>query len=468
MDDDRRLFDYTSGRWIYNENARLAERRGEFDVDALRNAAARSIRRRDTDVKSLVKLAEGGFNRVLQVTMVDNSQVLARLPYPSTEPKRLAVASEVATLALLRAHGLPVPRVHAYSIDATNPKLPGRPLGAAWFDLSEQQRLKVLLQLVQIEAKLQTIELPVSGSIYYDRDLPADAPRIAIPDSEFCIGPSTALKWWFKERATLPINRGPYVNAVDVLRAPALKEITWLQEYGRPRFPFQRAYRESMDYRLSQPSDHIRSLEAYLELAPKLLPSDGSLDRPLLRHPDLQPNNIFVSDDLDIVGLIDWQHASVLPLFLTAGIPKYFQNYEDPKLLAFRPPPRPDLSGLDDEEKADVLEDFRCRHIHFFYLAFTQPWHESSSGPCPISFPSAEADDIMRLQDMQEEVDLQLKRIRSFIGVGVDGWTDPDNYEAACFRSRQMRNDGLASLNTEHEREMTGRHWPFNDHDEDE
>ncbi|PLN78446.1 phosphotransferase family protein [Aspergillus taichungensis] len=521
-DDDHQLFDYTSGRWIYNESIRLAERHGEFDVDALRSAAAQSIRRRDSDVKSLIKLAEGGFNRVLQVTMVDGSQVLARLPYPSTEPKRLAVASEVATLALLRAHGLPVPRVHVYSTDATNPvgseyiimeKLPGRPLGAAWFNLSEQQRLKVLLQLVQIEAKLQTIEFPASGSIYYARDLPADEPRIAISDSDFCIGPSTALEWWFKERATLPINRGPFINTLDVLRAPALKEITWLQEYGRPRFSFQRAYRESMDYRLSQPGDHIRSLKAYLKLAPNLLPSDGSLNRPLLRHPDLQPDNIFVSDDLDIVGLIDWQHASVLPLFLNAGIPKNFQNYDDPESLVFRAPPRPDLGGLDDEEKADVLEDFRRRHIHFFYLAFTQrfnephframeqptnmltrrifihagepwegnnvplqadlvlmtkAWHKYSTGPCPISFPSAEADNIMRLQDMQEEVDLQLKRVRNFIGVAVDGWTIPDDYESACARSRKMRNDGLASLDTEHEREMTGRHWPFDDHDEDE
>lgn len=79
-----------------------------------------------------------------------------------------------------------------------------------------------------------------------------------------------------------------------------------------------------MGYQLPLPSDHIRSLEKYLKIVPNLLPSDKSLLRPLLRHPDLQPNNIFVSDDLDIVGLIDWQHASVLPLFLTAGIPKFF------------------------------------------------------------------------------------------------------------------------------------------------
>ena len=150
--------------------------------------------------------------------MLDGTKVLARLPYPSTQPKGFAVASEVATLALLRAHGLPVPRVYAYSTDATNPvgseyiimeKLPGRPLGDRWFELSDRERLKVLLQLVQFEAKLHAIQLPASGSIYYASDLPSDSPGIAVADSDLCIGPSAALKWWFAERASLRVDRGP-------------------------------------------------------------------------------------------------------------------------------------------------------------------------------------------------------------------------------------------------------------------
>ena len=202
----------------YNENIRLAERHGEFNLDALKSAAAQSLERCDTNIKNVSKLAEGGFNRVLQITMLDDTQVLVRLLYPSIEPKQLAVASEVATLALLRAHGLPVPRVYAYSTDARNPvgseyiimeKLPGRPLGDRWFQLSDRERLKVLLQLVQLEAKLHAIELPASGSIYYASGLPSDASRILIPDSDFCIGPDASLKWWFAERASLCIDRGP-------------------------------------------------------------------------------------------------------------------------------------------------------------------------------------------------------------------------------------------------------------------
>ncbi|KAL4870140.1 hypothetical protein BDV12DRAFT_184728 [Aspergillus spectabilis] len=425
----------------YNEKLRLAERYKELNVAELIRAAAQSIQIRDTHVRGLSKLAEGGFNHVLQSIMNDNTQILARLPYPSIQLKQLAVASEVATWNLLRAHGFPVPRVHAYSADANNPigseyiimeKLPGRPLGDIWVDMSDNQRLKVLLQPVQLETKRHAIELP------------ANTLRIDIPDSDFCTGPFATLRWWFGERATLA------AWTQSIFRDAALKELTWLRAYGRPRFPFECAYRETMKYQLSLPSDHMRSLEKYLK------------SLPLLRHPALQRNNIFVLDDFEIVGLTDWQHASVLPLFLAAGIPKFFQNYDDPESHAFRLPPPPDLEGMDDEEKAFALEDFLRRHTHFFYLAFTRRfnephfqtiqqstnmltrrifnhagepwegnniplqndlvlvielWHEYSTGPCPISFFSAEAKSFMQLQDMQEDVDLPLKRVRKRLAI---------------------------------------------------
>lgn len=203
----------------YNEPRRLAERRLTFNVDELKKAAAKSVNRPISDVKSCRKIAEGGFNRVLDISMKDGSSILARLPYLSTVPRRLAVASEVATLEFVRAHGIPTPRVLAYSVDANTvgseyilmEKLLGRPIGDAWFDLSEEERLKVLLEIVKLEAKLFAIKLPASGSIYYARDLSPGTPNIDIPGSEdgFCIGPYAALQWWFGERGDLNIDRGP-------------------------------------------------------------------------------------------------------------------------------------------------------------------------------------------------------------------------------------------------------------------
>lgn len=71
-------------------------------MDALLRAACHSVGRRLNGVASITKLAEGGFNRVLQITFNDGYAVLARLPYKKTVPKHYAVASEADTLALLR------------------------------------------------------------------------------------------------------------------------------------------------------------------------------------------------------------------------------------------------------------------------------------------------------------------------------------------------------------------------------
>lgn len=89
----------------FNEELRRAESRIQFDVDALARAACDSVGRQVNDVASITKLAEGGFNRVLQVTFDDGYAILARLPYKMTVPKHHTVASEAATLVFLRAHG---------------------------------------------------------------------------------------------------------------------------------------------------------------------------------------------------------------------------------------------------------------------------------------------------------------------------------------------------------------------------
>jgi hypothetical protein len=183
---------------------------------------AKCIDKTASEIAHVTKLAEGGFNRVLQFDLRDGTTLLARLPYPTTQPKHFAVASEVATLDLVRQHGLPVPKVLKYAASTSNPfgaeyiimeKIPGRPLGDAWFRLDETQRLKVIKQVVSLEAKLFDIDLPAYGSIYKKHDLAADVPRVTIPSpdgsDEFCMGPDASLRWWHMQREQLAIDRGP-------------------------------------------------------------------------------------------------------------------------------------------------------------------------------------------------------------------------------------------------------------------
>lgn len=260
-----------------------------------------------------------------------------------------------------------------------------------------------------------------------------------------------------------------------VLRAPAEKELAWIRVYGRPRFPFERAYRETFDYRKQDPKKHTNSLLQYLQLAQYLVPTCPELKLPILRHPDLQPNNIFVSEDFNVTGLIDWQHSVVLPTFLAGGMPRSFQNYGDEQSMLFVPPQLPeDFGSIDGDERSRVLEQFRRRHVHFFYLGFTQrmnerhwraleqtdgllkrrifdnagsPWEglntplrvdiarisqnwstivpanpDGTVPVCPVVLREQDMQEITALDKSLREVDSEMERIKEFLGIASDGW----------------------------------------------
>lgn len=104
-------------RCTYSEALCLDERRFSF-VSELKKLVAASIHKSAADIKSFDKLAEGAFNRIFAATVSDGTSILARLPYPSTQPKQLAIASEVATIDCLRPYGLPAPKIFEYVADS--------------------------------------------------------------------------------------------------------------------------------------------------------------------------------------------------------------------------------------------------------------------------------------------------------------------------------------------------------------
>ena len=191
-------------------------------MQELKRLTAQCINKNEKDITQFKKLAEGGFNRVFQVSMSDGSKLIARIPYPSTAPKFFAVASEVATMDFLRSHGIPVPKVYDYSATSENTvgaeyiimeMLQGSSIGDYWYLMTEEERLKIIFQIAEIEGKLFSIRLPASGSIYYTEDLDANTQRVELPDphgtSRFCIGPATSLNLWYRKRSLLSITRGP-------------------------------------------------------------------------------------------------------------------------------------------------------------------------------------------------------------------------------------------------------------------
>lgn len=156
--------------------------------------------------------------------MCDGFQLVGRVPYSITEPRRLVIASEVATMDFLRLHGIPIPCIYGYSATTDNPTgtehifmkyVRGTSLSDIWFDLAESARSTLVRKLVQLELQLFSIRLPASGSLYYAKDI-RDLPRkVHIPastatlDTRFCIGPDMTLVLWYGRRLGLQVDRDP-------------------------------------------------------------------------------------------------------------------------------------------------------------------------------------------------------------------------------------------------------------------
>ncbi|KAI6879690.1 hypothetical protein KC360_g7781 [Hortaea werneckii] len=517
----------------YNEQRRLDERHFAFDVSALLAAAAESVNRQKEDIKSFCKLSEGGFNRVFQVTMRDGLQIIARLPYPSTQPKFLATSSEVATMDLVRRHGVSTPLVYTYSADANNPvgseymvmeKVPGRCLADIWYELCDTERVKILGAIVDQEAKLFNIPLPAYGSIYKTSDLPRNIEHAKLKADavQFCIGPDASLGHWFGTRSQLDMSRGPATTCQQVLEGGVKKEKAWLHSYGKPRYPFDREYREMFKYSKGSPEEHISSLEKVLKVSSGTVPVEEWLHKPVIRHPDLSPNNIFVDDDCNITSILDWQHSTVLPLYLHAGIPSSLQNYGDPDSEELKKPEFPsNLDELDEDDRLRELELYRRRHTHYYYIGATitklnshykamshdrgmfqkklyqhavAPWEGNSiplkadlvmlsknwseltkgdiegkrrTATCPISLQQQDADETIDKMLEQEDIDKKMGTVRDAIGISTDGWVSSERYDDAVAAAKDIKTQAIGYAENECEREMIKQHWPFDDFDED-
>ncbi|KAH8719227.1 kinase-like domain-containing protein [Phaeosphaeriaceae sp. PMI808] len=468
MDQLSEMFEYTSGRWIWNDALKHTRGRRLFNVAEFRHLAAAAVNQNSEDIAQFKKLGEGGFNRTFLVTMHDGIQFVGRIPYPGTEPKQLVIASEVATMDFLHLHDLPVPKIYSYSTTSQNPAgtkylfmelVKGTNLGDIWFDLSGKARISIVNKLVELESRLFELRFPASGSLYYTKDLEAKYNKIDFSDTNshhnhFCIGPDTRLSLWYGKRLDLQISRGPYKDSVAALAAGA--------------------------------------------------------------------NNVFVSDDLSITGLIDWQHCAILPLFLQCGIPNSFQNYGDSVSESLTLPILPqNFDELGERDQFEQVVLLRRRQLHYLYVATTaklnsthydalayefstlrrklfdhasEPWEgdnvtlkadlihltknwssiatSKTSGDtissCPIDFSEGEVKECLRINDEQIDADEQLQACRDAIGVGPEGWVPLDQYDEIKQRGSKLKADALEAAESDEERLRLCEHWVFDDFDEEE
>jgi len=97
---EKSFFDFTRGRFVWNEKHEMAERHIDFDVKELARAAAKATGAKGC--KSIEKFADGMFNKAFCLTMDDGRKFVAKLPNPNAGPAHYTTASEVATMDFVR------------------------------------------------------------------------------------------------------------------------------------------------------------------------------------------------------------------------------------------------------------------------------------------------------------------------------------------------------------------------------
>jgi hypothetical protein len=141
-------------------------------------------------------------------------------PYPATVPKKLAVASEVATTALLRSSGLPIPEVYGYSASTDNTAktkfkfmqfVQGTSLSDMWFNLEGKDMVCILRQVSELGSKVMSIRFPAGGSLHFSKvsETVAESPDIPLKGERFCVGSVTRPLLWYGRKAQLDFGRLP-------------------------------------------------------------------------------------------------------------------------------------------------------------------------------------------------------------------------------------------------------------------
>ncbi|EEQ33627.1 Phosphotransferase enzyme [Microsporum canis] len=373
-----KFFQYTSGRWVWDEEKQLKDRFAPFNVMELQRIAAESIGA--NKCISMTKLAEGSYNKTFYLIMDNGSTVIARIPHPIAGPKYYTTASEVATMDFARTVlQIPVPRVHAWSARVDNPvgaeyiimeEASGAKLEDVWDDLSLEDRIAIMKDLVSIESKLLSVSFSRYGNLYYSGEaIPGAMGAEVVNDTSteikrdvktrFSIGPAIERDFWTKERSVMDIDRGPWHHPQEYVVALARREQEWIKRYAIPKAaddPFITSAAQN------SPEEHLSLLENYLRVAPYLLPTENpELVASTIWHSDLHAGNLFVEKGR-ITGVIDWQEAWAGPLVLQGRHPRLVDYHGD---IILKPPPN--FKDLKPHEKILLRRQIASSIIVYLY-----------------------------------------------------------------------------------------------------
>ncbi|KAH8811076.1 kinase-like domain-containing protein [Xylogone sp. PMI_703] len=376
------FFRYTSGRWLWDEEERLRERYRSFNVQELQRIAA-SIGAQSC--LSMIKLAEGGYNKVFRLAMDNGAVAIARIPNPNARSDHMMTASEVATMEFSRTVlKIPTPKVYAWSASTDNhveaeyiimEEASGVQLKEVWHKMDIDDKTSIVENLVEIEKKLLSVSFTQYGNIYFTDDTFPGCESAKLlgnvsvklkreVEERFVIGPVVDAEFWVGKRASMAVDRGPWKLPQEYLASIANREIAWIKDFASPKSPKDIFFTSEAQ---NTPGVHISLYKMFLDIVSYIFPKSEQLSRSTLWHWDIHSANLFVKGT-QITSLIDWQETWAGPLFLQFRHPKLV-NYNGEVLLKL---PEHYESLEESDEKASIRKQVEKSIVEVLRLPYGQ------------------------------------------------------------------------------------------------
>ncbi|KAG1847194.1 hypothetical protein DFJ58DRAFT_798363 [Suillus subalutaceus] len=283
----------------------------------------------------LEKLAEGGYHKVYDILRLDGTpfEAVVRVASPAFPKDKLE--SEVATCKMLAAFtNIPVPRIYAWNSDASNPvgaeymildKIKGTPASNNWGNLSEEVKKTVVSQVARYFLEIFSLRFESSGSLYLSPLSP-----------QFLVGPIISTPFYRALDGVVRVPDAPISKNVDPNRGPFSTVTEYLSSNLRAELEFISNQPFHPESRLELGERVMRKAIELCSVYPgdTLIPANISTpQRPFsLKLDDFRLSNVMIDTDSGrVTGFIDFEAATVAPLWECAVIPRWLQDADDPE-----------------------------------------------------------------------------------------------------------------------------------------
>ncbi|KMU79027.1 hypothetical protein CISG_07334 [Coccidioides immitis RMSCC 3703] len=274
--------------------------------------------------------------------------------------------------------------------------------------------------------------------------------------------------------------RGSGKKAIDTILSPQKIDVAY-QKFVRPSaaagqttYPSSQRDLKNLGFHFDL-SDHTRQLD--LSLA----------------------NILLVPGSTKIASVIDWQDASIFPLFMQAGCyPVCEHDSSRPQSLQIPGLPK-GLDKMKPQDQIQIKTKFRLEEMNMYYTAATgihneehmealriphlsmqqyliqqtgypwdgdvinlraalvgittsQVWSTISALPCPVSFSDKDREKALKESSEWNESEALLTAVKNDLGIDLEGGTEVENYDWASSRNLQFRREMLRQAEV-HERE---------------